>query len=591
MKLRQARADSARASLQGHLGIALGQASERGRKELNQDFHGACIPREPQLGSKGIVVALADGISTSAVSHIASQTAVAGFLADYYCTPDAWSVRKSAQRVLAATNSWLYSQTRQSEYRYDSDRGYVCTFSALIIKSATAYLFHVGDSRIYRLRGKDLEQLTTDHRLRVSADISYLARALGIGPHLEIDHLSLGIEQDDIFILATDGVHEFIDALTLRSLLAEQADDLDGAAQRIVEHALQQGSADNLTVQLVRVDDLPAPTAGEFSQHLADLPPAPLLESRTVFEGYTIERELHASSRSHVYLATDNDTGESLVLKVPSIDLRGDRAYLERLMLEEWVARRIDSPHVLKAAAQRRPRRHLYTVSEFVEGQTLQQWMLDHPRPDLQTVRDIVEQIAKGLRAFHRLDMLHQDLRPQNIMIDRVGTVRIIDFGSVYVAGLDEMELDDSAAPLLGTLQYSAPEYFLGYPGSSRSDLFALGVMTYQMLTGRLPYGTDVAKATTRAAQLRLKYRSVTSCRQDLPVWLDEVLKKALQPDPNKRYAALSEFTFALCQPSSRNLVGQGVPLLERNPVAVWQGISLLLAVALVIVLLGTGAG
>src|SRR5690606_32574195 len=217
----------------------------RGRKPLNQDFHGARVPGQPQLAMKGVALALADGISTSSVSHIASQIAVGGFLEDYYCTPDAWSVRKSAQRVLAATNSWLYSQTRQSEYRYDSDRGYVCTFSALIIKSATAYLFHVSDSRIYRLRGRDLEQLTTEHRLRVSADISYLARALGIGPHLEIDHLSLGIEQDDIFILATDGVHEFIDALTLRSLLAEQADDLDGAAQRIVEHALQQGSADN----------------------------------------------------------------------------------------------------------------------------------------------------------------------------------------------------------------------------------------------------------------------------------------------------------------------------------------------------------
>ena len=587
----EARVESARASLPERLQITLGQASERGRKDINQDFHGACIPQQPQLDSKGIVIALADGISTSAVSHVASQTAVAGFLADYYCTPDAWSVRKSAQRVLAATNSWLYSQTRRSEYRYDSDRGYVCTFSTLIIKSATAYLFHVGDSRIYRLRGDDLEQLTTDHRLRVSADTSYLARALGIGPHLEIDHLSLGVERGDTFILATDGVHEFIDALTLRRLLAEYAADLGLAAQRIIEHALGQGSGDNLTVQLVRIDGLPAPSAGEYSQQLADLPPAPLLDGRMLFDGYTIERELHASSRSHVYLATDNDTGETLALKVPSIDLRGDRGYLERLMLEEWVARRIHSPHVLKAAAQHRPRRYLYTVSEYVEGQTLHQWMLDHPTPELQTVRNIIEQIAKGLRAFHRLDMLHQDLRPQNIMIDRAGTVRIIDFGSVSVAGLNEMEPDGSAAPLLGTLQYSAPEYFLGYPGTSRSDLFSLGVITYQMLTGRLPYGTQVARASTRAAQLRLKYRSVAGYRQDLPAWLDEVLKKALQPDPNKRYAALSEFTFALCQSGNGSLPSRDVPLLERNPVAVWQGISLLLAVALLAALLGTGTG
>lgn len=139
----QARPDGGRMSPPPRLDIALGQASDRGRKDINQDFHGACLPVEPPLSAKGTVVALADGISSSAVSHIASQTAVAGFLEDYYCTPDAWSVRKSAQRVLAATNAWLHSQTRQGEYRHDADRGYVCTFSALIIKSATAYLFHV----------------------------------------------------------------------------------------------------------------------------------------------------------------------------------------------------------------------------------------------------------------------------------------------------------------------------------------------------------------------------------------------------------------------------------------------------------------
>src|SRR5690606_3235767 len=274
-----------------------------------------------------------------------------------------------------------------------------------------------------------------------------------------------------------------------------------------------------------------------------------------------------------------------LVLKVPSIDQRQDSQYLERLMLEEWVARRIDSPHVAKAAPLPRQRRYLYSISEFIEGQTLHQWMLDHPQPDLQQVRDIVEQIAKGLRAFQRLDMLHQDLRPQNIMIDRAGTVKIIDFGSVQVAGLVELNVRDLPAPKLGTLQYSAPEYFLGLGGSPRSDLFSLGVITYQMLTGSLPYGTELAKATTRAAQLRLGYRSVQDYRPDLPVWLDEVLKRAVHPDPHKRYAALSEFTFDLRQPGGARSAGPRPSLLERNPVAVWQGVALGLAVALVLAL------
>ena len=128
------------------LKISIGQHSDKGRKESNQDFHGAMIPRQPLLGSKGIAVALADGISSSPVSRVAAESAVKGFLTYYYCTSDAWSVKTSAQRVIAATNSWLHSQTRRSRYSYDLDKGYVCTMSAMVIKAATAHLFHVGDS-------------------------------------------------------------------------------------------------------------------------------------------------------------------------------------------------------------------------------------------------------------------------------------------------------------------------------------------------------------------------------------------------------------------------------------------------------------
>src|SRR5512147_2848728 len=99
------------------LKISVGQFSEKGRKETNQDFHGILIPDEPLLSLKGISIVLADGISTSNVSRVAAESAVKGFLTDYYCTSESWSVRTSAQRVLQATNSWLHSQTRQ-QYSY-----------------------------------------------------------------------------------------------------------------------------------------------------------------------------------------------------------------------------------------------------------------------------------------------------------------------------------------------------------------------------------------------------------------------------------------------------------------------------------------
>src|SRR5512140_1660946 len=162
------------------LKISVGQHSDKGRKPINQDFHGVLVPDEPLLSLKGIAVVLADGISSSNVSQIASESAVKSFLTDYYCTSETWSVKTSAQRVIAATNSWLHSQTRQSQYLYDKDRGYVCTLSAMVIKSTTAHIFHIGDSRIYRLAGNALEQLTEDHRVVVSSEQSYLGRALGV---------------------------------------------------------------------------------------------------------------------------------------------------------------------------------------------------------------------------------------------------------------------------------------------------------------------------------------------------------------------------------------------------------------------------
>lgn len=568
------------------LSVSVGQFSDKGRKALNQDFHGVYTPGQPQLSTKGIAIALADGISSSEVSQIASESAVKAFLEDYYCTSETWSVKKSAHRVLMATNSWLHSQTRQSQYRYDMDRGYVCTFSAMILKSTTAHCFHLGDARIYRVQGEVLEQLTNDHRLRVSQEKSYLSRALGIAAQVEIDYHTFQVQRGDIFLFATDGVYEHIRHEQVINAINDHRDDLEAAAKRIVQNAYSNGSDDNLTVQIVAIDDIPDQDAQALYQQSMQLSPPPMLEAGMQLDGFTILRELHSSHRSHVYLAIDEASETQVAIKTPSIDLQDDPVYRERFLMEEWVARRIGHPHVVKAYAHDRQRHYLYTVTEYIEAQTLAQWMIDHPRPSLETVRGIVEQIAKGLQAFHRLEMVHQDVRPGNVLIEDSGTVTLIDFGSTRVAGIMEIAASLDQDALLGTAQYSAPEYFLGESGSASSDIFSLGVITYQMLTGKLPYGTGVAKTRTRAAQRKLAYQSAMQANPTLPAWVDEVLKKALHPSPHRRYGALSEFTFELRHPNKAFLDKTRPPLIERDPVRFWKGICLLLSVIIVILLL-----
>ena len=565
------------------LSLSIGQYSDKGRKDSNQDFHGVLIPDEPLLSMKGIAAVLTDGISSSDVSRIASESAVKSFLTDYYCTSESWSVKTSAQRVIAATNSWLHAQTRRGLNPYDSDKGYVCTFSAVVFKSATAHLFHIGDCRIYRVAGNTLEQLTEDHRVTLSSVESYLGRALGVNPQIEIDYRTVPLTAGDVFVLATDGIYEYVPPRFVVDTITANADDLDAAARIIGRAAFDRGSSDNLTIQIIRVDQLPKMQVDEFLG-FSELPLPPLLEARAEFDGYRIIREIHASARSHIYLATDVAADRLVALKTPSIDLGEDLGYRRRFAMEEWIARRIDSPHVLKPQAQTRARNYLYVVMEFVEGRSLVQWMIDNPRPDLETVRKIVEQIAKGLGAFHQKEMLHQDLRPDNIMIDAAGTVRIIDFGSTRVAGVAETmpELDGE---ILGTVQYTAPEYFLGAAGSLQSDLYSLGVIAYQMLTGRLPFGPAAGRARTRALQRKLRYRSAVNEERGIPLWVDGALRKAVQPDPAARYDALSAFVFDLRHPNPAFRDASAVPLLERNPVLVWQCVSALLAIAVVTLL------
>jgi serine/threonine protein phosphatase PrpC len=569
------------------LKISIGQHSDKGRKETNQDFHGALIPQEPLLSLKGIAIVLADGISSSNVSQIASQSTVKGFLADYYCTSESWSVKTSAQRVIAATNSWLHAQTRRSQDFHDKDKGYVCTLSAMVIKATAAHIFHVGDSRIYRVVGNDLEQLTDDHRVHVSSEQSYLSRALGINPQIEIDYRMIALEKGDVFVLATDGVYTHAGPRSIAKAIMQCGNDLDAAARLVVEDAYRNGSADNLTVQIVRIDALQDGDAREVYGHASELPLPPLLDARMIFDGYAIVREVHGSSRSHIYLAVDTETDALVTVKIPSIELRHDPAYLKRFMMEEWVARRISSAHVLKPCLQSRKRNYLYVVTEFIDGQTLTQWMIDNPRPDLETIRGIVEQIARGLQAFHRMEMLHQDIRPDNIMIDKTGTVKIIDFGSTKVTGVIEAAPSTHQDSILGTAQYTAPEYFLGESGTTCSDIFSLGVITYQMLTGKLPYGAEIAKVRTRSRQQKLKYNSALDDSREIPAWIDQVLRKAVHLDPYKRYQELSEFTYDLRNPSKKFLNAAPVPLIERNPLLFWKCLTLIFAGITLLLLFG----
>jgi serine/threonine protein kinase len=447
-----------------------------------------------------------------------------------------------------------------------------------VLKSTTAHLFHIGDSRIYRVRRGNLEQMTRDHCVWVSDEKNYLSRAMGIEPRLEVDYKSFPLEKGDLFFMSTDGVHEFIAEKNLKKLLQSQ-DELSVIAKQIVQQASDNKSNDNLSCQLFRIEEIPLATEDELIRQHANLPFPPLLEKRMILDGYKIEEELHASKRTQIYRAFDTKTNTQVILKTPSILYEDDKQYIEHFLHEEWAGKRVEHKHVLKVLGSDRLKSCIYYTTEYIEGQTLREWMDSHPKPYIRETRDIVKQIVKGLRAFHRMEMLHQDLKPENIMIDKAGTVKIIDFGSVKIAGITEMTpLEQSGEDILGTLNYTAPEYHLGDRGSVKSDLYSLAVIAYEMINGALPFGRDMPEKPDRINLAKLKYVPSFQKNTMVPVWIDGALKKGCSISPQGRYEELSEFMHDLSNPNSMFLKETAdIPLLERNPLRFWKGLSVLL--------------
>ena len=569
------------------LALTIGQYSTAGRKQGNEDSYGILIPDPGLLKNKGVAMVIADGMSTSEAGKEASEMCVKSFLSDYFATPETVSVKTAAGQTIRALNQWLNAQGQNT---YQSSRGMVSTMSAMVLKSNKAHIFHIGDSRISRFRGGTLEPLTTDHRARAMADKFVLTRAMGTDSHIEVDYKSVDVRAGDVFVFTTDGVHDFICRKTmsdgLQNIKFADGETCHSICRNIVNQAYDAGSTDNLTCQIVRVDELARDTEVEFLNALLALPFPPELNAGDVLDGYLIIRALHASSRSQVYLARDEESGDLVALKTPSINFNDNPDYIHCFHREQWAGRHINNTHVIKVFKNRPQPKFLYTATEYCPGISLRQWMDENPNPEINDVRDIVSQIAKGLRAFHRREMIHQDIKPDNILINQDGTVKIIDFGSVRIAGLDDDALQGGRTAFPGTIDYSAPEALLDLEIDNRADIFSLGVITYEMLTGRLPYGHGFKN---KAAVKKSRYIPAMEYNDHIPVWVDGAIKKACARQRHNRYQLLSEFITDMNRPNRALLKADKAPLLEKNPVAFWRGTSVILFLVVLFLLYRLG--
>ncbi|MEI6893145.1 MAG: bifunctional protein-serine/threonine kinase/phosphatase [Colwellia sp.] len=571
--------------MSSELSFTVAQRSVAGKKPQNEDAIGIRLPRDTTLINKGAVAVIADGVSAAEAGKEASETCVRNFLYDYYSTPDSWSVKKSTSQVLTALNRWLYGQGQQYN---DAQKGYISTFSTIIFKSQTAHIFHVGDTRIYRLRHGELEQLTRDHSTYINAKQSYLSRAMGLDVKLDVDCRSLGVEQGDIYFLSTDGIHDFIKQKVILAALnkltqASNESCFEKTCEELIALALASDSSDNLSCQILRVDTLPTQTMNEVGRQLSELPFPPYLKEGMILDGYKVEKCLHVNSRSQVYVVRDVDSNDRYCMKTPSVNFDDDLAYIERFIMESWMGSRISNPHVVKVIQTKKDKNWLYYLTEYIEGRTLEEWIKENPKPAVQDVVYILEQISKGLRAMHRREILHQDIKPGNIMIDYNGEVTIIDFGSCFSQGIAEIATPLDEPGVLGTAGYSAPEVVITGKSTVQSEVFSLAVLAYEMLTGKEPFSGKLNKCKTSEDYLKTKYIPCFDENPLVPIWIDGAIKKGLRFKAERRHEDVLEFLHELQNPNSKYKTTHNAILLDKNPLLFWQIMSACWFIAFVV--------
>ena len=572
--------------LQSQLKLAAGGLSCAGHKSQNEDAIAWHLPKDAHLLTfKGGCFCLADGVSSAEAGQQASDYAVQHFASEYANTPDSWSVNHSASQLLASINTALY---QQSHAYVSEEKGFLCTFSGLIIKSHTAYFFHIGDSRIYLWRKGVIAQLTQDHTTKLSENRQFLGRALGMDEQVQWQTGNVALEPGDRFLLCSDGLSDFIPDNQLSELLnpepldpepgaaaVQTPQDLTTLAEQLCQLALKNGSDDNISALIVEVQALSAQTLEDYNEKLTRLPFLPVLVPGMKVDGYQVEKEIFASSRSHLYLVRDLTTDKLWVLKTPSVNFADDHSYIERFIREEWIGLRISHPNVVQVHRQQRPRTFLYYLLAYVEGESLEQWFakVDKPLKPAKAIA-LVKQIAAGLLAFHKLGAVHQDLKPGNIMRRPDGTLVLVDFGSVYVAGLAEMFSPLEQDIALGTASYSDPHYLLGHNSGVQGDVYALATICYELFTGQLPYGPKVEDCQTMRDYQKLRYQHSYQHNPIIPPWFDRALELGVSLDLSQRYSSVSLLMKDLQNPNPLFLQQQVVAKHKTNRLLFWQLMS-----------------
>lgn len=544
------------------LKFSIGESSLTGPRERNEDYVGIVTPSNAELATKGALVAVADGVSGNVGGREAADMTVRTVSADYYATPDTWQTHASLDKVLTAANRWVIAQAASNK----NMAGMATTLSLLVLKGQRYVMAHVGDTRIYRLRNQQLEQLTSDHVWDRPDMRHVLKRAVGLDKNLTVDYAEGLLEVGDTFAIMSDGVWEPLGEQAIhRAMMLFDSPQL--MSEHLTAAALEKGGQDNATALVVRIDEVGTDTLNELlsdAQHLSVPPKRKIGEFIDDFEILDIIHD----SRATVLYKVRNAGGQSFVLKTLQPALASDADSCQALMNEEWLAKRVVSqcvPQILPLNIEQR--KHLYYVMTWHEGATLQQ-RLDHGHHfTVNGVSKIGVDLMRGLSMLHRLNIIHRDIKPANVHVGSDQRLRILDLGVALNTTVGTPETMENP----GTPSFMAPELFKGQTASIASDVYAAGVTLYYLLTRKYPYGEIEPFQTPRFGEpIR-----PTRYRPEIPSWLENIILKAIAHDVDKRFETADEMLHALEHSELKPLTMQRTPLIARARFLKWQWLAI----------------
>lgn len=258
-----------------------------------------------------------------------------------------------------------------------------------------------------------------------------------------------------------------------------------------------------------------------------------------VIDHYEIIRMLGEGGMNRVYLARDTVSDRKVVLKFPNDDLTGNVAVFERYRRETEIGSRLNHPHIQHSLNDGEERREHYLVVEFVQGRSLRK-ILDEYAPDplpVDMAIRIILQVCDALSYCHKHGVYHRDIKPENIMVLDSGDVKIIDFGVALLEGARRVTWRGLSSTV-GTPDYMAPEQLQGQRGSATSDIYATGIVLYEMLCGRIPFEGENIFAVLNQ-HVTQDPPSILTYKPDLPPALATVVMRAIRRDPDKRYGSM----------------------------------------------------